>query len=288
HPAGGRVGGVDDDADRGGGRAVAGRVGDDGAELVAAIGEAGLGGRGARPRRAAVARNLIGHADAIGVAGAAQAEVEAAVLGDRDRVAAAGVGQVGEGERAGDRRGVVDDDADRIAGGAVAGRVGDDGAELVAAVGEAGLGGRGARPAGAAVARNLIGHGDAVGVVGAAQAEVEAAVLGDRDRLAAAGVGQVGEGERAGDRRGVVDDDADRIAGGAVAGRVGDDGAELIAAIGEAGLGGRGARPAGAAVARNLIGQGDAVGVVGAAQAEVEAAVLGDRDRLAAAGVGQV
>src|SRR5204862_195876 len=119
-----------------------------------------------------VGRNFIGHTGAVGIGVAAQAEIERAVLGDRGGVGAAGVGQVGEGERARGRVGVVDHHFNDIAGRAVAGRIGDDGAELIIAVGQAALARRRRRPGAAAVGRNFIGHTGAVGIGVAAQAEI--------------------------------------------------------------------------------------------------------------------
>src|SRR4029079_241090 len=166
-----------------------------------------LGGGGAG-EGAAVERNFIGDAGAVGVGVAAQAQIEGAVGGERRGIAAAAVGQVGKGQRAGGRIGGVDDDLDAVADRGVAGGIGDHGAEHIVAVGEAALGGGGAGE-GAAVERNFIGDAGAVGVGVAAQAQIEGAVGGDRRGIAAAAVGQVGKGQRAGGRIGGVDDDLD-------------------------------------------------------------------------------
>src|SRR4029079_4353356 len=100
---------------------------------------------------------------------------------------------------------------------------------------EIGLGRVGRRPGGAAVGGNLISDAGAVGIVVAAPAEVEGAVLGDRRRVAAAGVLEAGEGQSPGGRIGVVDRDGDVVAGRGVAGRIGDDGVEGVGAVGEIG-----------------------------------------------------
>src|SRR5204862_232194 len=106
----------------------------DGVELVGAVGDRERVGAGAGLGVGAGGGSLVGDADAVEGAVAAEAEVERAVLGDRRRVGAAGVGQVGEGQSPGDRRGVVDHDRDGVAGRGVGGRIGDDGVELVGAV----------------------------------------------------------------------------------------------------------------------------------------------------------
>src|SRR5207248_1909299 len=255
---------------------------------IAAVGQAALVRRGGSPGGAAVGGNLVGDADAVEVAVGGQAEVEGAVLGDRRRVGVGSAGRRGRGQSPGDGRRVVDDHGDRVAGGGVARRVGGDGVELIAAVGQAALVRRGGSPGGAAVGGNLVGDADAVEVAVGGEAEVEGAVLGDRRRVGAAGVGQVGNGRSHGGGRGVVDDHGDRVAGGSVPTRRASDLVELIAAVGQAALVRRGGSPGGAAVGGNLVGDADAVEVAVGGEAEVEGAVLGDRRRVGAAGVGQV
>src|SRR5207248_1360426 len=190
--------------------------------------------------------------------------------------------------RARHRIGIVDHHLDRVAGRAVARRVGDHGAELVIAIGQTGLARRCRRPGAAAIGGDLIGYADAIGVVVAAQAPIEAAVLLAPRRLPAAVPYTTLYRSRARHRIGIVDHHLDRVAGRAVARRVGDHGAELVIAIGQTGLARRCRRPGAAAIGGDLIDHADAIGVAVAAQAQIADAGLGDRLRLAAAGVGQV
>src|SRR5205823_2242400 len=105
------------------GRAVAGRIGDDGVEAVVAVGQAGLHGAGRRPAGAAIGRNFIGHTGAVGIQVAAQAEIERAVGGDRRGVGAAAVNEVSVSVHAGLPIYVVDHHFNDVAGRAVAGRI---------------------------------------------------------------------------------------------------------------------------------------------------------------------
>src|SRR5207244_8362584 len=80
------------------------------------------------------------------------------VLGDRRRVRSDAIGGIGDDQVTGVQSRVLAIYRDRVAGRAVAGRIGDDGVEAVVAVGQIALARRGRRPGGAAVGRNFIGN----------------------------------------------------------------------------------------------------------------------------------
>ena len=165
---------------------------------------------------------------------AAERQVKRVVAGDRRCVDTAAIRQTGEAQCARCRRRVVHRDMKGCGVGAVARGVRYDGTKLVTRIGQFSLGCGGCRPGGAAIGGDLVHNGRAGFVVGNTQSE--AAVLGDAVAVRTAAINQAYQAQRARSWCHMVQRDQNRVCVGAVARRVADHGAELVARIAQVGL----------------------------------------------------
>ena len=297
---------------------VASLVADHGAEAIDAVGQIGLGGSGARPVAAAVGRKLEVEVAAVGVDRvpplvADQAQVEGVGIADEVVVERARVLVVGQAQlAAGRRRGVdavvdvgghravreVGDVADGVLQGGGAGEQELVGLDLDAVeVVDTGLHGvQELQFLGAAAAvvdglDRLVAHAQAQGERAFAAGVVHHGLAehhGRGDGVARVEPAQVGSAGRIGqadgldDRRLAVDLDRQHIAPVEVLGRIDHAGAELVLAVGQAGLRGRGRRPARTTVDRALVFHRRASFFAGQRQREGVVA----RDEIAGVGAG--